>query len=220
MMPTIHSTAAAPRRASLVPALAIALGLSACASSVGMVNLWKDPDSPKQPMTNVLVVAMKNDAALRRIWEDGTCAALTRYGVHATPSYRPFPTAVPDTQQVITAVRETGFDGILVTHRLDDQTAKTYTPGYTALQPVTVRNPWTGMYQTYYESVHTPGSVETSRVVRHQTDVWSTLEGGHMVWTGTSEVMDPTSSVQVNREITRRLLPELSRQHVIPGLTK
>src|SRR5690349_19105394 len=75
MTPSLHTTGAAPRRASLVPALLVALGLSACASSVGMVNLWKDPDYPKQPMTHVLVVAMKKDAGLRRIWEDGTCSA-------------------------------------------------------------------------------------------------------------------------------------------------
>ena len=50
----------------------------------------------------------------------------------------------------------------------------------------------------------------------YETDVRSTMDGGRMVWAGTSQSVNPSSSEEVNREISKLIVPELSRKNVIP----
>jgi hypothetical protein len=202
-----------PRTAILLITL-IALG--GCASSSGLVNMWKDPNYPREPMTNVLVVALKKDPVMRRVWEDGFGGQLAKHQTKATTSYTLFPSALPDTQQVIAAVGEHGFDGVLVVRRLDATTESHYVSGYTTVEPVSYLNPWTGLYSTYYQRVVHPGYTETQERVSYETHVWSTKDGGRLVWAGTSETIDPSSSEEVNHEITRLIVPELADKGVIP----
>lgn len=218
---TSRSALAAPRRLrfGLVAAIALVI-LGGCSSSAKLVNMWRDPQAPQTPLKSSLVVVMKKDAALRRLWEDGLASELVAHGVQATPSYRLFETDVPDTQQVIDAVRAQGFDGVLVTHKLDTELETNYVPGYVTTQPVTVSNPWTGAYRTYYERVHVPGYTETDQVVRYQTDLWTTQPEGRMIWTGTTESINPTSSDAVNRDLVHTIVPELAKQGFIPPSAK
>src|SRR5215471_3259413 len=54
-----------------------------------------------------------------------------------------------------------------------------------------------------------PRYYETERVARTRTDVWSTEGRGQLIWTGTSETYDPTSSSAVNQEVAKKIVPEL-----------
>lgn len=190
--------------------------VSGCSSSK-LVNLWKDSAYPKEPIRNVLVVAMKQDPLKRRLWEDGFSDALAKRGVTTEASYHLFPSALPDTQQVVDVVRENGYDGVIVVHKLPTENNQRYVAGYTASQPVTVVSHWTGAYSTYYQDVYQPGYTETETIVRYQVVVWSTLEGGRMVWSGTSETINPSSGDQVRAEIADLIVPELARKAVIPA---
>ena len=187
-----------------------------CGSSHQLMNMWKDPEYPRRPLTKVLVVTMKRDDAVRRLWEDDFVQALQDKGISAEPSYRLFANAYPDTQQIARAVRERGYDGVIVTRRLPNRTQTEYVPGYVQQQPVTVYNPWLNVFYSDYVDVWEPGYTETSQVVRHKTDVWSTGPEGRLVWTGTSEVIDPASSAQVSGYIAGMVVPELEKKHVIP----
>ena len=40
-----------------------------CAPSE-LTNIWRDPSFKDQPMTNILVIAVKKDPVSRRMWED------------------------------------------------------------------------------------------------------------------------------------------------------
>ncbi len=190
--------------------------LLGCASS-GLVNMWADSTYKMGPMTNMLVIAVKNDPVKRRMWEDGFARELEQRGAKATPSYQLFPDAVPDTQQVIGAIQKNGYDGVLVTVKLSVDSIKNYVPGYSSSVPVAYRNPWTGRYYMHYERVRHPGYTETETVVRYQTDVYTTRVGGLLIWSATSESINPTSSKAVNREITRMIVPELGKQGIVPS---
>ena len=153
--------------------LCAAASLVGCAST-GLVNAWRDPTGPPVPLQNVLVIAAKKDVALRRLMEDAFVSELGKRGVKATPSYQLFASDIPDTQDVIDAVRQNGYEGVIVASRLDTQMETSFVPGYTTTEPRTRYNPWTQTYRTYYVGVHHPGYVETDRIVRHRVDVWST----------------------------------------------
>ena len=82
--------------------------------------------------------------------------------------------------------------------------------------PVDRYNPWTGFYHTYYHEVYAPGYTETERLVRYQIDVWSTEgQGGRLVWSGTTSTIDPSSGREVNREISKLIVPELKASRMI-----
>lgn len=198
----------------LLVLLPIPLVLSCAGAS--LVNEWRDPSYSDFPMTHLLIVAMSHDPSTRRLWEDGFVFELEKRGVTAEPSYRLFPDAAPDTERLIAAVRQDGFDGVLLTHRLATQVERHYVPGIQTVEPYTVFNRW-GHYETFYREVDHHGTTETDRVVRHQTDLWSTSGGDRMVWSAIGEVIDPGSGEAIHREIAKRVVPELAQERLIPN---
>ena len=210
-----HSVRKQSLRISVLACIAAA-GLSGCASS-GLVNAWMDPQYAESPMMNILVVAMKPDVATRRLWEDAFADALRQRGVTATPSYQLFPDELPDTNGITAAVRENRYDGCIVTVRLPSETVTQDVPGYITDSLVVRYNPWSNRYYDYYQQVYTPGYTETQTVVRHKIEVWSTRGRGALVWTATSEVLDPTSRKAVNQHIIGEVIDDLAKHGVIPA---
>ena len=196
----------------------LALGLAGLALGCGsaqLVNLWKDPEYPKAPLRKLLVVAVRKEPAKRRLYEDALVKSFQQQGIAATPSYRQFRDVLPDTNQVRDAVRAHGFDGVVVAAKLPTETNTRYVSGYVTTIPVTRRSPWTGYYYTQWAQVQHPGYVEQERVVRYQVDVWSTDQGGTMVWTGTTESFDPSSTEEVTQHVGSLVVPELVKQGIV-----
>jgi len=188
-----------------------------CASQTRLYDMWKDPSASPGLVRNTLVVAVKKDPAARRIWEDGFVKRLSEQGVTATPSYRLFPDAVPDTAEVVTVVRGQGFDSVVMVHRSSAKTVQEVTPGYVSTQPKTYLDPWTGVFHTYYEEVYYPGSVEDVEVVVHQVDVWSTKDQGKLLWVGKAETSDPESNKETSDSAIQTVVKELTEQGMIPA---
>jgi hypothetical protein len=192
--------------------LACVLVFAGCASRTRIFDMWKDPSSPSTRLKNVLVVAVKKDTAARRIWEDGFVERFSERGVSTTPSYRLFPDARPDTAQVVEAVREQGFDTVVMIHRVQEKTVQEVTPGYVTTEPRTYLDPWTGVFHTYYEEVYYPGYVEDVEVVVHQIDVWSTADRGRLLWVGKAETYAPSSNQETNESVVKQVVDELADQ--------
>lgn len=199
----------------MLAALAAVATLAGCGAS-SMGNLWRDPNYDAPGMKNVLVVAMSTDNTRRRIWEDALSEDLAKAGCAAWASYRTFPDALPDTQQVVQLVREKGFDGVLVKHRGTIESSTRYVPGYITTQPITATNPWYGTYYSYYHDVYQPGYTETDENLFVQFDLWTTHGGGREVWAGTSQTLDPQSGSPAY-EVAPIVVEELVKQKLIGG---
>ena len=193
----------------------IAALFSSCSTSQ-LSDMWRDSSYNLGPMTNVLVIAVKKNAAHRRIWEDGFASDLEAHGVTVTPSYRLFPADLPDTNQVIESVKGNGYDGVIVVNKLETEISTSSRPGYVTKTPVYRYNQWSQAYYVRYEREYHAGATDTSKVVRHEVNVWTTKEGGRMIWAGTGSVLDPASSKAVNDEIISLVVPELANQGIIP----
>ncbi len=189
-----------PPRGVLLIILGVLSGIECGCVSSQLRNVWMDRSLKDLPLTNILVIAAKKNAVSRRIWEDGFVAELSAHQVACTPSYRLFPKAVPDTQEVVAAVGEKKFDGVLVVRRLATDIATYDKPAYNTI------------YREVTESV----SSDTLKIMRHEITLWSTKENGQLMWAGTGETLDPTSREEVRGEITGLIIPELARQGLIP----
>jgi hypothetical protein len=108
------------KAASLLAASAAAL-LCGCASTT-IVNQWQSADRGP-PCTRILVVAVTQNAAVRRIFEDETVKAARARGVAAIPSYTLIPEdgPVPD-GRLAEAVQRAAVECVLTTRVVQVQT--------------------------------------------------------------------------------------------------
>ena len=175
-------------------------------------------DAPNQrgrTESKLLIIGIQKDQATRRNWEDRFTEELTKHGVAAVPAYTLFPGDLPDTQRVVEVVQREGYDGVVMTRPLASTVESRWVPGYVRNIPELGYDPWYGVYYNYYRRVYEPGYVETDQVVRYEINLWSTRDPGRLVWTGTTESVDPTSVEQVSREISAKIVPELQEQGVL-----
>jgi hypothetical protein len=198
--------------------------LSGCAST-SLVNMWKDTAFSGPPLHNFFVMSAAKNESRRRIFEDAFCAELVKHGAAATPSYRIFPDGPPSEQACQEHVAAGNYDGLMVVRRTGRETRENYVPGYTTVEPVTRYNPWWGTWTTAWREVHTPGYVDTETAVRFEFLVYGPPPGqtagpgttlSALLWTGTTETIDPTSAVDLSNEIAKTVIPELVKAKIIP----
>jgi hypothetical protein len=169
-------------------------------------------------MTTMLVVAGKNSAVTRRLWEDEIVATLSTHGVTATPSYRLFPDSIPNPDQVSGVVRDEKFDGVLFVKKLASRMTSTAVSGGLSVVEDTRYDPHTQSYSSYYQSAIAAVPVDSDIVVRNEVSVFSTdKEGGYLVWAGTGEAINPHSPEDFRDEITKLIAPQLAQDGIIPN---
>ena len=188
--------------------------MGSCSSSI-LVDEWSDPSFHEPPLKKILVIAIRKDLLKRQIWEDAFVDELSQYGVQATSSYHLFPDTLPDTNQVIEAVQENGFDGIIVTRLLLADTNSDYVESSVTSQQELRYNFRIG-YHTYYEQyVQHPGYVESQITKRHSIDVWVVRNEGRMIWSATSNTPDMGTTEVVRNDIAGLVIPELALLAII-----
>ena len=188
--------------------------MAGCASSE-LADIWSDPSFQSPPLNKMLVISVSKNSTHRRIWEDAFSAELVKHGVMPTPSYRLFPDALPDTNQIIQIVQKDGFDGVLVTHRLPSEADPQYVQGYMGEEQYT-RYAWR-MYGfvPYYRNVWHAGYVDSQKVDIRAIDVWATKNEGQIIWSATSKTPEPNSIQEVRPEIVKLVMSELTKQRII-----
>jgi hypothetical protein len=214
-MHTSTVSRACARAAGALLATALLLALSACVST-SLVDRWKDPGYSGPALHKVLVVGVQKDQGRRRGWEDGMVAALTHEGVQATPSYQVFPDKAPAAEQLAATASHEGFDGVMATHFVSASQRNYYMPGYAG-----VGFGWRWRYYGYWDAVYGPGYVETEYRADYQTDVFTVdAGGGKLIWTGITRSVDLSSTQRTTDEISRVLVPELTKQGILAASHK
>jgi hypothetical protein len=151
----------------------------------------------------------------RHSWEDAFDVELAKHNVAGTPSYRLFPDAVPDTNQVMQVIQSNGFDGMLVIRRIPEETSTQYKPGYVTREKGLRYYPHTDRLVTYYANIHHAAYIDSEKVDIRSIDVWTTKNDGQMIWSATSETPEPNSARIVRPEIVSLVMSELTKQHII-----
>jgi hypothetical protein len=198
--------------------MAVAIALAGCGAGATMTNMWNDAAYTARPLHDVLVVAVRKDPARRRLWEDAFVADLKARGVSATASYTLWD-AVPDTDQVISAVREKKLGAVIASARLEPGEETTVVPGYIRQDTALHYNPWTNRYHTYFHDVVVPDRVETTTIQRFRTDVWVSGEGGQLVWTGTLNVSEAPNRGLIEKNVSKGIVPEMEKVGLVPKRT-
>lgn len=181
-------------------------------------DFWRDPSYSAAPMKKIMVIAMQKDQLKRRMWED---AIVTEFGdkkhagTVAVASYQLFPNDVPDSLELRLNAEKDGFDGILLVARVQRDATTSEVPGYTTSEPITRYSHRWNAYRTYYQEVYHSGYLETGTMVSVRTDLLVPKEDGRLVWSITSQELDPTSAKQFRSSVADGVLSQLKKERFI-----
>ena len=190
-------------------------GLMAGCTSSQLVDIWSDSSFQAPPLNKILVISIGKNPVQRRLWEDAFSIELAKHAVAATPSYRLFPDAAPDTDQVSQIVRSDSFDGVLVTRRLPSETKTQYLEAYITQEPEMRYDRRRDRFVTYYQDLDHAGRVDSQKVDIRSFDVWTTKNAGQMIWSATSTTPEPNLGQEVRPEIVMLVMSELEQQRMI-----
>jgi len=194
---------------------ALALGaavaaLASCASP--FTDIWQDPDWKGQPLTHVLVVGKTADASSRRIFEDELTARLTAQGIRAEPSYRRVPDDGITADAIAAAVAAEGQDGMLAARLVGVEERARYVPGMrrstSSRMGLGWRN-WGGFQE--------PGTWRIDRIARIETQAWSFADQGTLIWSGTSESVNPRDVATLSRSLSDAIVGALQKAEILAG---
>lgn len=202
-----------------------ATALVAGCASTEIVSQWRDPQYRDGPLKKVVVFIAAKDEGVRRAAEDRAVAALSG-GTKGVASYTLFPDQkVLDkkNEQMIKGVLEKqGIDGAIVTRLEAVDKDSVYVPPHTytgpAAVPAVAAVPY-GSFYGYYGYAYsygysTPGYTYQETKYRIETLVYR-LPQGNIVWTATTESVNPDSRQQVTEELLRIVGQELAKDGII-----
>lgn len=201
----------------LMAIVAVVLFMGSCASTQ-QANLWVDPAYHATPMKKILVIAIRKDQLSRRMWEDAAVATIggkEHPGTVAVAAYQLYGNDVPDTLAIRQRTRDDGFDGVLIIARAQRDTVTSEFPGYTSTEQVTSYNRRWNAYITSYEDVYHMGYSETATTVSVRVDLLVPQEDGKLVWSVTSQSVDPTSAVEFRSSVAERVAGQLRKNRFI-----
>ncbi len=203
--------------AALIITVAVTIILIVGCGSTQMVNLWKDPSYQAAPLQKIMVIAMRKDQLSRRMWEDAFVSQLQedRTQTVAISSYHVFSDEVPDTMEIRDKTKEEGFDGVLVVSKVEHDTVLTHLPGYITDEPYTDYSYWWSTYITRYAVIYHPDYIEAQNQVSVRTDLLLVPENGRLVWSGTSEEVDPSSPDQFRKSVAELVIDNLMKAQFV-----
>ncbi|HEU4620894.1 MAG TPA: hypothetical protein VFS42_01595 [Burkholderiaceae bacterium] len=187
--------------------------LAAC-SSTRITNAWQDPQWKAEPYRKLLVITVSKEAGIRRTYETVFTDRLREAGVSATPSYTLIAEDGPVSEERIRQeVGKIGADAILMTRLVRTERRTSVSPGYVMGVPAV--GYWGGWYGFYSAAWAVPPSYNQYDVVTLETNIWD-AKTNKLVWSGTTETVDPASVNQVANELSALLVKEMRERRVIP----
>lgn len=179
------------RAARLAIALLLAWTLAACVPH-RLGATWVEPGRTPSPFANLLVLGVAAKEKVRLAYENSFVAALQARGVKARAGHTLLPEGeLADAGRVRQAVRDSGADGVLITHLAGVTTETAQVP---ASNYVTT-SLYGGLYPYYglvFDNVTEPGYYARFRLLAFETNLYDTRRE-RLVWSGRSQTMDPSS---------------------------
>jgi hypothetical protein len=205
------------RRALLI--LAVITGIALTGSkSTKLIFTWLNPKYTGTHFKNIMVLGINGRASVRAQFEDQLCASIARPGIQCSPSYSliPRPTGTPlDMNDLRDVVRGQNIDAIVASRLVKVDKTVTYIPGQ-AYPLYPVYGTFYGYYGAIYPVVYSPDYLRVDKTAQVETNFYSTAEpDGELVWTGTSDTVNPQSPNKAIDALSKLIVQELQKQNII-----
>jgi hypothetical protein len=161
-----------------------------------------------------LTVCACKDDGTRRTVEDRLAAAIKG----SEPSYSVLTDdQIGDREKTTTALRDGGFDGVVMLRLVSVDKSATYVPGSAYVVPVGYRSMYGGWgYGGYasYGTVYDPGYVREDQLVNFDTNIYSVADQ-KLLWASRSQTNNPSSVNSLIDEVISETAKEMKKQKVI-----
>jgi len=139
--------------------------LTACGINSTIKHSYVNPQIDGSDLKGVLVVAVSEQKATRKEFQDAFVRSFGKRGITAVASYTMVPNPKAEAEEVIVAAKDANLDTILVTRYVGESIEEVYHPGttYYGVMPVYHGNRY-GRFGGYYGHAYE---------VAHQQPVWS-----------------------------------------------
>lgn len=190
-------------------ATAAVLALSAgCGTPTRVTDQWRDPTYVNGPMDTVVVIALDVAPASRNVMEDRFASDLQKAGVRAAPSYRVLGEQLPANEEMRAALVRSGYEGALVLRLQRVSERPRYVPG----------SYYGGVYGPYWYGAgpmyYSPGYYVTDEIVNFEASLID-LRDGKRVWTANTKTENPSSSRDIAKSLSKKVVPELSKHGLL-----
>src|SRR5580693_306683 len=207
------------RRQAVLILLAVLAALTSLdAGSTKFVFTWMNPNYSGAHFRNILVLGINGKVENRAAFEDQLSAAITRPGIQAIPSYSllPRPESTPiDVNQLRDVVRGQNIDAIVASRLIKIDKKVTYIPGQ-AYVPYPYYGTFYGYYGAIYPVVYSPDYLRVDKTAQIETNFYSAAKpDGELIWTGTSDTVNPQSPLKAIDAISKLIVQELEKEKII-----
>ncbi|GEM_PF-3549513 len=202
-----------------LPALLVALLLTACSNNTSITRAYVDPELKKFDYQGVLVVAVAQKASAREDFEDAFAAALAHRGVNAVPGHTLLTQSRPTAEDVLAAAKTAGLDTIMVTRYIGKSSEEVYHPGtiYYGVAPaygVGYHTGFPGYYGYAYEVAYQQPVWTTNTTHTLVSDLYVAESKGHL-WQAVSDTIQSGSSKKVREDVIKALIGNLHDQGLL-----
>lgn len=198
---------------------ALAMLLTGCASSSAFHATWTNADAAPVSLSGkkVMAIVQIRNESRRREAEDALAAAITSRGGQGIASYTLFPSNAKQQDEAVAErkAKAAGFSGIVmmsVTARERRVARDRYGSAYWMNDPY-YRYPW-GAWGNGWNTMWEPNGFREEVRVMVDTRVYS-IEQDKLLWTGSSETLNPESAGDVIRDLSAELTRELESAGVL-----
>jgi hypothetical protein len=203
-------------RKPVIVAALCSLAILAAAAKTKITTTPEGKQPPEGPPKKILVLAVSPDPNIRSGFEDAITGELTLRGANAVASFVSFPQLPKDREPFEKALIADGYDAVTVSRLVGRDDKLEWTPGMTTYSTDYVgMGPWGGYWYTY-QQVFVPGYLDAETSVRVRTDLWRTSgTTGRLVWSGTTDTIEPTSVPQAAHDIGVAVAKALAKAKLI-----
>jgi len=200
----------------LAGVVASILAVSLASAQTKMVGTKDGEKSPEAPPRKILVVAVAADPISRASYEDVIAGEISLRGASAVASHLSFPELPKERGPFEAKLLADGFDAVMISRIVGSDDKVKMTEGHTSYATTYQGMDYWGGYWYTYQEVFVPGYLEKEKRVRVRTDLWrASATKGQLVWTGTSETLNPRTAAQASREIGSAVAKALAKAKLI-----
>jgi len=185
-----------------IAVLVCSLAIAAAAAKTKVVGTEETKNLPEAPAKKILVLVVATDANVRKSFEEVIAGELSLRGTTAVASTTSFPELPKDRAEFEAKLTSEGFDAVTVTRLVSKEDKYEWKEGHESYRSDYMGFDCWGGYWYAYSQVFVQGYLESETKVRARTDLWRTsATKGRLVWSGTTESLDPSTVPQAAREV-------------------
>jgi hypothetical protein len=203
-------------RSVLVVAFGCGLAILAATAKTKITTSPEKKGPALGPPKKILVLAVFPNPNVRSGFEDALTGELSLRGANAVSSFVPFPQLPKERGPFEKTLIADGYDAVSVSRFVGRDDKLEWTPGmYSYATDYIGTGPWGGYWYTY-QTVFVPGYLDAETSVRVRTDFWRTSgAAGQLVWSGTTDTIEPTSVPQAAHDIGVAVAKGLAKAKLI-----